>query len=171
MIAEPILGGQAVEDAVYEYGDGSPQHIGNWTNWMETSNAVEVVSEFVVDVHLAYPFAAFLPALTYEVGAMISPTFFMQHGGMNPNVTANPLNMNEIACGTGPYMLDEWIQDDRVVIVLYDDYWRTEDARITHPYAGTITQVTWKLNEDINSRMLNLQAGTTDYSLDHYQCI
>ena len=163
MIAEPILGGQAVEDAVYEYGDGSDQHIGNWTNWMSTSNAVEVVSEFVIDVHLAYPFAAFIPALTYQVGSMISPTYFMQHGGMNPNVTANPLNMNELACGTGPYIFDEWIQDDRVVIVLNENYWRTEDAKTTHPYAGTITKVTWKLNTDINSRMLNLQAGTTDY--------
>jgi peptide/nickel transport system substrate-binding protein len=164
MIAEPILGGQAVEDAVYEYGDGSAFHIGNWTEWMTTSNAVEIVSEFVVDVNLAYPFAAFIPALTYEVGAMMSPTFFMAHGGMNPNTTANPLTMNELACGTGPYIFDEWIQDQELSIVLNEDYWRTTSAKTTHPYAGTITKVTWKLNTDINSRMLNLQAGTTDYA-------
>jgi peptide/nickel transport system substrate-binding protein len=162
MIAEPILGGQAVEDAVYEYGDGSAFHIGNWTEWMTTSNAVEVVSDYVVDVHLAYPFAAFIPALTYEVGAMISPTYFMQHGGMNPNTTANPLNMNELACGTGPYIFDEWIQDQELSVVLNENYWRTASAKTTHPYAGTITKVTWKLNTDINSRMLNLQAGTID---------
>jgi peptide/nickel transport system substrate-binding protein len=160
MIATPIQGGLAVEDAVYEYGDGSPQHIGNWTEW-KNSDAVTVVDDYTLAVKLAQPYSPFLPALTYQVGCMISPTFFMAHGGMSPE--SADVTLNEEACGTGPYMLDEWIQDDRLTIELYDDYWRAADAKTTHPFAGTIETVTWKLNTDINSRMLNLQAGTTDY--------
>ncbi|MHA2236003.1 MAG: ABC transporter substrate-binding protein, partial [Candidatus Thorarchaeota archaeon] len=101
MIAEPILGGAAVEDAVYGYGDGSPQHIGNWTDWQQNSGAVEVVSEFVVEVNLAYAYTPFLAALTYEVGAMISPTWFMANGGMSP--VSGDTTLNEEAMGTGPY--------------------------------------------------------------------
>lgn len=160
MIAEPILGGQAVEDAVYEYGDGSPQHIGNWTEWQANSGAVTTSGDYTLIIKLAFPFAPFIPALTYEVGAMISPTFFMAHGGMSPE--SSDVTLNEEASGTGPYMLKEWIQDDRLTIELAPNYWRAASAKTTHPFAGTITEVTWKLNTDINSRMLNIQAGTTD---------
>ena len=160
MIAEPILGGQAVEDAVFEYGEGSAQHIGNWTDWTENSNAVVVTGDYEVEVHLAYAYAAFIPALTYLVGGMISPTFFMAHGGMSPVSTDYTLETE--TCGTGPYMVDEWVIGDRVVLVLNEDYWRTADAKTTHPFAGTITKVTYKLDTDINSRMLNLAALETD---------
>jgi len=91
---------------------------------------------------------------------MISPTFFMANGGMSP-VSAD-VTLNEEACGTGPYELVTWVQDDRIELTLNDDYWRATDALVTHPYAGTITDITIKLNEDVNSRMLNLAAGTTD---------
>ena len=160
MVAEPILGGDAVETAVYTYGDGSPEHIAAWANWQENVSAIVVNSEYEVEIHLAYAYTPFIAAITYEVGAMISPTFFMAHGGMSPE--SADVTLNEEACGTGPFILDDWIQDDRVDLVRNDDYWRAADAKTTHPYAGTIEAVTIKLNTDVNSRILNLQAGTTD---------
>ncbi|MGY5865280.1 MAG: ABC transporter substrate-binding protein [Candidatus Thorarchaeota archaeon] len=160
MVAEPILGGQAVEDAVYEYGDGSPQHIGNWTNWKDTSGAVEVISEFVVEVNLAFAFTPFIAALTYEVGAMISPTYFMAHEGMAPGGTF--AWMDEHACGTGPYELVQWIDGDRVELTLSDNYWREAAAKAANPYAGTITDITIKKNAEVNSRHLNIMEGSVD---------
>ncbi|MGD9397392.1 MAG: ABC transporter substrate-binding protein, partial [Candidatus Thorarchaeota archaeon] len=160
MIATPILGGQAVEDAVYDYGDGSLQHRGNWTEWKETSDAIVVLDEFTVRIRLAYPYSPFLAVLASSVASMISPTFFMAHGGMSPE--SYDFTLDYEACGTGPYMLDEWIQDDMIRIVLNDNYWRTNSARFVHPYAGSIANVTIKLNTDVISRMSNLQAGTTD---------
>ncbi|MFW9806507.1 MAG: ABC transporter substrate-binding protein [Candidatus Thorarchaeota archaeon] len=160
MVAEPILGGGAVEDAVYTYGDGSPEHVAAWANWQENVSAIVVNSEYEVEIHLAYAYTPFIAAITYEVGAMISPTFFMAHGGMSP--VSTDVTLNEEACGTGPFILDDWIQDDRVELVRNDDYWRAADAKTTHPYAGTIEAVTIKLNTDVNSRILNIQAGTTD---------
>ncbi|MHA1480407.1 MAG: ABC transporter substrate-binding protein, partial [Candidatus Thorarchaeota archaeon] len=160
MIAEPIKGGAAVEDAVYEFGDGSDEHIAAWENWQENSDAITVVSEFVVEVELAYAYTPFVSALTYEVGAMISPTYFMANGGMAPGGDTSV--MDETACGTGPYELVTWVQDDRIELELFDDYWRAEDALLTHPYAGSITDVTIKLNPDVSSRILNLEAGTID---------
>ena len=160
MIAEPILGGAAVENAAYDFGDGSANHIGNWTEWKDNSGAVEVLSEFVVRVRLAYAYTPFIAALTYEVGAMISPTFFMAHGGMSP-VSADT-TLNEEACGTGPYILDRWIQDDRIELSLNPNYWRETAALVTHPEAGSIEKVTIKLNTDVNSRMLNIRSGATD---------
>ncbi|MFW9837418.1 MAG: ABC transporter substrate-binding protein, partial [Candidatus Thorarchaeota archaeon] len=73
MIAEPILGGAAVEDAVYTYGDGSPEHIAAWADWQANSSAVIVMDDYTLRVRLAYAYTPFIAALTYEVGAMISP--------------------------------------------------------------------------------------------------
>jgi len=160
MVAEPILGGQAVEDAVFEYGDRSPEHIAAWANWQENVTAIEVTGDYEVVIHLEYAFAPFIPAITYAVGAMISPTFFMAHGGMSP--VSDDFTLDSDMCGTGPFIFEEWIDNDRLTIVKNDNYWREADAKTTHPFAGTITEVTWKKNIDINSRMLNLQAGTTD---------
>jgi peptide/nickel transport system substrate-binding protein len=160
MIAEPILGGQAVEDAVYEFGDGSPQHIGNWTEWQARTDVIVVNSEFEVEVNLAYAFTPFVPALTYEVGAMISPTWFMEHGGMSP-VSADT-TLNEEGIGTGPYELVQWVQDDRIELTVNTNYWREAAAKAINPFYGSITDVTIKKNADVNSRILNLQAGTTD---------
>ncbi len=160
MIAEPILGGLAVEDAVYDYGDGSQEHIDAWNIWMNSSGAVTTDGEFTLVIKLAYAYTPFVSAMTYEVAAMISPTYFMAHGGMAPGGDASW--MNEHACGTGPYELVTWIQDDRIEMTLFEDYWRAEDAKITHTYAGTITDVTIKLNAEVNSRILNLEAGTVD---------
>ncbi|MFW9817609.1 MAG: ABC transporter substrate-binding protein [Candidatus Thorarchaeota archaeon] len=160
MIAEPILGGAAVEDAVYTYGDGSPEHIAAWANWQENVSAVVVNSEFEVEIHLAYPFTPFIAALTYEVGAMISPTWFMQHGGMSPE--SEDTTLNEEGIGTGPYKLVQWVQDDRIELTRNDDYWRESAAKAINPFYGSITDVTIKKNADVNSRILNIQAGTTD---------
>ncbi|MFW9974784.1 MAG: ABC transporter substrate-binding protein, partial [Candidatus Thorarchaeota archaeon] len=160
MIAEPILGGQAIEDAVFEYGDGSPEHIAAWENWIENVSAVIVNSEFEVEVHLAYPFAPFLAILANEVGAMISPEFFMNHGGMSPEST--DLTLDTEACGTGPYVLVDWIMDDRIELTTNPNYWRVDTAKINHPNAGAITDITIKNTPDMNTRILHLQAGTTD---------
>ena len=160
MIAEPILGGAAVENAVYTYGDGSPEHIAAWENWYENVNAIVVTGFYEVEVHLAYAYTPFIAALTNEVGAMISPTFFMNHGGMSPE--SSDTTLDEEACGTGPYELIDWIQDDRLELTHSYNYWRADAAKITHPYAGSIDDITIKLNQDVNSRMLNLQAGVID---------
>jgi len=160
MVAEPILGGQAVEDAVFEYGDRSPEHIAAWENWVENVSAVVVNSEFEVEIHLAYKYAPFLSILAYQVGAMISPTFFMPHGGMSPESTDQ--TFYDEACGTGPYILVDLIWDDRILMTKNHNYWREADAKVTHPNAGSIDDVIIKINYDENSRMLSLQAGTTD---------
>lgn len=162
MIAEPILGGQAVKDAVNEFGDFSTEHLDAWFNWKEYSNAVTLIDHYTVRIRLAYPFTPFLAILARPVCSMISPTYFMTHGGMSPGISIDNSFMEENACGTGPYKLEQWIQDDRIELTLFDDYWRADDAKNIHPNAGFITDVTIKLNTDANSRLSNLHAGTID---------
>jgi peptide/nickel transport system substrate-binding protein len=167
MLAEPILGGQAIEDALYGYGEGSAQHIGNYTAWKAANDAgtgaLIVMDTYIIRIRLAYPYAPFIPAITYEVGAMMSPTWVEANGGIV--IGTHNAYIDEHTCGTGPYMLTEWTIDEQIVLTKYDNYWRAdatapEIAPLTN--AGSLTTVIIKTNEDVNSRILNIQTGETD---------
>jgi peptide/nickel transport system substrate-binding protein len=160
MLAEPLLGGQAIEDAVYEYGEGSAEHIAAFNAWVAADDAIIIIDTYTVRVRLAYAYAPFLPAITYEIGAIVSPSYIEAHGGI---VTGeHNLWMDEHACGTGPYMLDEWVPDERIDLSLNPNYWRATAAKAQFPYAGAVSDISIKTNEEVNSRILNIQAGESD---------
>ncbi len=162
MIAEPILGGQAIEDAVYD--ENLTLHTSLWNAWVADNaagtGAVNVIDEFTVEVKLAYAYSPFLAALTYEVGAMISPSWVESLGGIV--VGSHDETIDVETCGTGPYMLDEWTIDERVVLTRNPNYWRTAASKAMFPFSGAIDEVVIKINEDENSRILNIKAGTAD---------
>ncbi|MGY5873626.1 MAG: ABC transporter substrate-binding protein [Candidatus Thorarchaeota archaeon] len=160
-LAEPILGSQAIENAVYEYGEGSPQHIGNYTNWISTfPEAVAELDTYVVQILLAYPYAPYIAALTHQVGSMISPTWIEANGG----ITFGQHNsyVDNHTCGTGSYILEEWVPDDHITLTKNADYWRHDDAIILYPNAGSIETIIIKINEDVDSRIFNITNGNTD---------
>ncbi len=180
MVAEPILGGQAIEDAVMEYGDGSPQHISKWTDWVDNSGAVEVLDTYKVRIRLAYPFTPFLAAISYTSSSMISPTFFMEYGGMEPGGDTHYMDTH--ACGTGPYKVVEYVSDPdagsmSIKLTLNQDYWRTTDATYLprFPQSGRIASVilvrpeSWAGQSDIpDSVVVGITEGRLDGSYHGY---
>ena len=159
MFAEPILGGQAVEDAVYSEGEGSAEHIAAYNAWL-LDDAIIVMDTYSVRFRLAYPYTPFIAAITYEVGAIMSPTYVEAHGGVV--IGEHSAWMDEHACGTGPYMLDEWIFDQHIKLVRNDNYWRAAAAKAMFPNAGNLANVTIITNEDVTTRLLNIQADEVD---------
>ncbi|MFW9848771.1 MAG: ABC transporter substrate-binding protein [Candidatus Thorarchaeota archaeon] len=164
MVAEPIYGGQAIEDAVF---DGTlADHEGNFTAWKAANDAgtgaITVVDDYTVKIKLAYPYTPFLAAITYEVGAMISPSWVEANGGVV--IGSHNEYVDEHTCGTGPYMVTEWTVDEHIILDRYETYWRAASARTQFPYAGAIDEVIIKTNEDVNSRILNIQGGESDVS-------
>lgn len=164
MFAERILGGQAVEDAVYAYGEGSPQHASNYTVWKTANDAgtggIIVLSTYVVRLRLAYAYSPFLAAITNAVGAMMSPTWVEANGGVEIGMHNDVVDIT--TCGTGPYMVTDWVPDSHIRLDLNPNYWRATDAKMAHPCAGNCTSVVIKTNEDTNSRILNLRTGNSD---------
>ncbi|MFW9957126.1 MAG: ABC transporter substrate-binding protein [Candidatus Odinarchaeota archaeon] len=169
MLAEVLKGGQAVEDAAFS---------GNATLFEETFDAwvaggegVEVIDEFTVRFVLAEPYGYFMPILTYTASAMMSPTFVLANAdegfttwdtyGVDylQDPISDPNYMVTHTCGTGPYMVTEWIPDSYIHLELNTDYWRTFSAPT---YAGSIKHIYLRTNEDVTGRILNLRAGTSD---------
>jgi len=69
MVAEPILGGQAIEDAVFD--ENLTLHTTLWNAWVAANaagtGAVNVIDEFTVEVKLAYAYSPFLAAITLSL--------------------------------------------------------------------------------------------------------
>ncbi len=164
MFAEPILGGQAIEDAVYEYGAGSPEHEMAFNAWKAANDAgvgaIIVLDNYTIRFRLAYPYAPFLAAITYEVGAIMSPTWVEKNGGVV--IGEHNEVVSRSTCGTGPYNVTVWKPDEYIQLDINPNYWRAAAAKQTHPYAGNITRIIIRTNEDASSRILNLKAGRSD---------
>jgi peptide/nickel transport system substrate-binding protein len=169
MIAEPIKGGMAVEDAAFTYGLSSPEFKAAYDAW-DATDAVEATGTYEVTYRLGESAAYFIPAMTYTVGCMISPTFAEKHAsaiGAKYGVDYGEefTYMYNNTCGTGPYQVVEWKTGEYVHLVLNDDYWRADatEATIAPPYyAGSIKEIWRRSNEDQTSMNLNLKTGVVD---------
>ncbi|MHA1938711.1 MAG: ABC transporter substrate-binding protein [Candidatus Thorarchaeota archaeon] len=169
MIAEPIKGGIAVEDAAFGYGPTSPEFIAAFDAW-DASDAVEATGTYEVTYRLDAPAAYFIPAMTYTVGCMISPTYAEAHSttaGAKYGVDYGEefTWMYNHTMGTGPYQSAEWRTGEFVKLVLNEDYWRADatEAAIAPPsYAGSIKEIWRRTNEDQTSMNLNLKTGIVD---------
>jgi peptide/nickel transport system substrate-binding protein len=160
MIADWVDGALDIKHAVYEYGDGSAQHLGNWTAWVASGRGVEVIDTQTVRIILHTPYAPFLAVMAFFVGGQMSPTWAEAHGGMEPGADTSYVDSHMM--GTGPYKFVEWVQGDKVVIERNEDYWRKDIALAEWANVGSLQKITFKLNEDTNNRILNLTAGVID---------
>lgn len=75
---------------------------------------IEVVDEYTVRITLKHPFGPFISVLT---GAyIISPKSAQELG--------NRISQEPRGIGTGPYMFQEWVRGERIVLVRNPNYWR-----------------------------------------------
>ncbi len=167
MVVEPLVGGGALEAVAYDEGPSSAAYETAFNNWTANSNAIIVLSDYQIRFRLTDPYPPFIAAITYEVGAMISPTFAIAHATDAADATWDNYGVafgefeNYMAthtCGTGPYMLTNWVPDQYIEMDLYADYWRTS----TSTGAGSLEKIFIRTNEDVNGRSLNLRTGTVD---------
>jgi peptide/nickel transport system substrate-binding protein len=174
MIAESLRGGEVVELEAYVNGTRSDEFIAAFDDWQANSGAIVVLDTYTIQFNLECPFAPFIAATTYEVGAQMSPSYVLS----NPNNDTGAMDshwgadygevhtwMETHTCGTGPYMLEEWKHDEFIKMVIFDDYWRADatEAAIEPPaYAGSITEVLYKTVEDTIERLSNLLTGASD---------
>ena len=166
MIAEPLRGGKALMEIAYTMGSTSQEFKDAFDIWVASSGAINVLADYIIEFVLEEPYQSFIPAISTSVGSIISPTYAISHA--YPTVATwedygvdygeNVNYMHDLMCGTGPYMLLEWVVDDYIHLEQNADYWRGS----TSTNAGYIESVQIKTNPDTNSRILNLEAGIID---------
>jgi peptide/nickel transport system substrate-binding protein len=168
MIGEPLRGGKAVVDATFDdQGHGSPTFAAAFDEWVESSAAINVLDDYVIQFVLEEPYPAFISVLSTPVGSMMSPSYAIAHAS-DPSL-ANWENygvdyaefdnhMSEHMCGTGPYQESVWAPYEYILLDINEEYWRDT----TDTMAGSIRHVLIRMNEDTNSRQQHLRDGLID---------
>jgi peptide/nickel transport system substrate-binding protein len=104
---------------------------------------------FIVDMKA--PWASFPTVLVGQAGMIPAPEQLdAALAGDKEKASRNPI-------GTGPFILKEWIPDNRFVATKNPDYWRTDDAGNALPY---LDEVEFRPIPDAQTRVASLEAGT-----------
>jgi len=105
---------------------------------------VEVVDPMTIRLHLKRPFSPLLAQLTDRAGMMVSPKAAEAAGdkfGLHP------------VCA-GPYKFVERVQQDRIVVEKFKDYWNGDNV--------FIDKITYLPIVDATVRLANLRSGALD---------
>src|SRR5262245_59758737 len=110
---------------------------------------IEVVDDLTFIIHLKRPWSA-LPGsmLALQPGMMVSPNMFDEDafGARHP-------------IGTGPFVFEEWVQDDHFTAVRNDHYWRKAANGDQLPY---LDRIEFKVYVDSQARSQALESGEID---------
>jgi peptide/nickel transport system substrate-binding protein len=96
-------------------------------------------------VTVASPWAAFPVLLTGQVGMVAAPSM------------AGNAEAGRAPVGTGPFVFEEWVPDNRLVATKNPDYWRTDANGTRLPY---LDRVEFRPIPDQTARTASVQSGT-----------
>jgi ABC-type transport system substrate-binding protein len=108
---------------------------------MRAIQEVSVVDPLTVQIDLIGPWAEFPQGLAAAPGVMMAPEMIN-----DPEGGANPI-------GTGPFVFEEWVPDDRVVLTANEDYF------LGRPY---VDELEFKVIVDNQARRNALDSGDLD---------
>jgi peptide/nickel transport system substrate-binding protein len=107
-------------------------------------DSIDAVDDLTVRLNLSAPFAPLIAALTDRSGMIVSPKAAEELGDQFGN---------QPVCA-GPYRFVERVQQDRIAVERFEDYW---DADNVH-----IDRIVYRPIQDSTVRLANLQSGDLD---------
>ncbi len=133
------------EDWVWSLDRARDPNNGIWSFTLDAIDKVEATSSTVV-FKLKYPYVPFIysPAL---FNAVVMPKAMVEAAGGWEKFREHP-------CGSGPYIMKEWVKGDHMLLVRNPYYWEKGKPIIDEILIKTIT--------DDNTRILALQKGDVD---------
>ena len=96
-------------------------------DWL-SPEGIEKVDDMTVKLTLSRPYAD-VPLALYDYPSMIAP-----EGGWTDFYSGNPAD----AIGTGPFLMEEFIPDERMVLVRNPNYWRKGADGQPLPHSGSL---------------------------------
>jgi peptide/nickel transport system substrate-binding protein len=151
-----------------EFNNGEPfdadDVIWNFEHWLDpdvgssmaarldflTPEGIEKVDDLTIKLTLDRPYADF-PLALYDYPSMIAP-----EGGWDDFYSGDPAD----AIGTGPFLMEEFIPDERMVLVRNPNYWRIGEDGEALPY---LDKVVVTAGWDDAARLAALVGDEADY--------
>jgi ABC-type transport system substrate-binding protein len=146
--------GQVLIPDYYDYPQGA---YNDTTDAFDAGVPVDVIADAVwavdadtVQFNLTTPYPAFMYAMCYNVGSVISKAWVGDNYGFTGS-DANKLALD--MCGTGPYKFVEWLPSDKITMEAFADY---------HEGEAALTNVIIQQIADASTRILMLKEGDAD---------
>lgn len=111
--------------------------------------SVEVIDPAHVKLILSEPFAPLLDGLSQPYLGMASPTRLAEH---------DLLTYQFHQIGTGPYRLEEYVPNDRLVLTRFDEYAWGPDV-VSNKVLPAVDRIVFRFYEDPATRALALESG------------
>ncbi len=119
-------------------------------SWIDS---VEIIGDYELEVNAAQPHA---PALSDLSAVPILPS---GADGISTNPQEDSHGFDQQTLGTGPFELEEYQADDRVVLTAFEDYWYDGDD---YPGTSPWEQVTFRVITEQVSQEEAMMAGELD---------
>ncbi len=132
------------------------------TQFVSDPENIKVIDDYTVEVKLDRPVAPsfFLSTLACTTTAIVNPKVVEAHakeGDMGSDWMTT--NGGTIGTGSGPFILEEYVPEDRVVLVANENYWRGPPK---------IKKIIIKHVPEPETQRLMLEAGEVDIAWDLY---
>lgn len=110
----------------------------------ESMIGMEVISDLDLRVTLSEPWVNMPAAFTTQIGVVLAPE----------SLAADPATRKNHPIGTGPFVFEEWIPDQKLVVTRNDNYWQPE-----LPY---LDSVEFRIITDKDARESSVKTGDVD---------
>jgi len=109
----------------------------------DTIDYIEAKDEYTLVFHLKTPNAPFIQNLAMDFGSIISPTAYLK----------NPAKFLRNPVGTGPFVFQQWVRDDKIVLKKNTEYWNKKNGG---PY---LDKLIFRTIPENSVRFLSLMTG------------
>jgi oligopeptide transport system substrate-binding protein len=116
---------------------------------------VTALDKYTLQVKLRYPFAEFPITLGHTVAAPVPKEYIEAHG---KTAAAQNQYFDEHPVGDGPYMLQSWVHNQKIVLVKNPTFWDPKNA-------GYVDTINMPIYLNYNTEWLDFQKGVVDYSM------
>ncbi|MCC6957099.1 MAG: ABC transporter substrate-binding protein [Anaerolineales bacterium] len=186
MLTEPFLG-SGVDDIAMIVNEEEPPYDDPAALAALPADVLQAACQKVVDaivadnaagtvtMHLAIPWAPFIPTIANGWGSVMSKAWVISKGGWDgdcatwqnfygkTSAEVNEMGLGTETNGTGPYKLDHWTPGEEYVLTANEDYWVTEPLFEGGPTgAPAIKTVVVKSISEFSTRFAMLEAGDAD---------
>ncbi|HUX42029.1 MAG TPA: ABC transporter substrate-binding protein [Rectinemataceae bacterium] len=114
-------------------------------SYISLIDAIDVLDKYTVKVHLSAPLASLLDGLTSD-NLSIVPKEVVEANG----------NLQKVECGTGPFMLKEWVADNSMTLVKNPDYFEKG--------APAVDKVIFRVIPEQASLLAGVKSGDIDFA-------
>ena len=114
-------------------------------SYISLIDAIDTLDKYTVKVHLSAPLASLLDGLTSD-NLSIVPKEVVEANG----------NLQKVECGTGPFMLKEWVADNSMTLVKNPDYFEKG--------APAVDKVIFRVIPEQASLLAGVKSGDIDFA-------